>query len=374
MTVSTERRRVAVIGNPNTGKTTLFNALTGLNQHVGNYPGVTVEKKTGRFGEGVELLDLPGTYSLAAFSPDEAVATEVLLGDIDGERRPDLAIVVVDTANLNRNLYLVTQVMETGVPTVVALNMVDLARRAGIEVDARGLSESLGIPVVPTVATRKQGLADLRRAVEAAMGSSAPELRWAWPAEITREATEITKRFDIQPFVARRALVDAGGSMENAIAAAHGEEARQVLESARARVRQRTGLSPGALEARMRYGWTAGAVKAHVTRRTVGRSKTDRADALLTHRLSGTVIFVALMTIVFMSIFQWASPLMDLVNGAFGALGELVAGWFAGTALQGGVLESLLVDGVVAGVGGVLIFLPQILVLFLFIAVLEDCG
>ncbi len=374
MTVATAVSRVALIGNPNTGKTTLFNALTGLKQRVGNYPGVTVEVKTGKLGENLEVLDLPGTYSLAAFSPDEAVAARALIGDFAGEPGPDLAIVVVDAANLNRNLYLVTQVMEIGMPVVVALNMGDLAEKAGITVDAKGLSAKLGIPVVSTLASKREGVEELAAVVREEIGGTAPPTPWSQASPFETEETELGKAFPAGPFLLRRGIVDAKGSAEEALADRFGDDILKALAAARERIRDKAGVTPAALEAKLRYTFIGQALAGIVDRRPVGRSFTDRADTVLTHRLVGTAIFVVLLTGIFMSIFAGAGPFMDLIDGAFGGLGELISSWFAGTALEGGMLESLIVDGAIAGVGGVLIFLPQILILFFFIAILEDCG
>ncbi|GMV83963.1 MAG: ferrous iron transport protein B [Planctomycetota bacterium] len=366
-------RRVALIGNPNTGKTTLFNALTGLSQRVGNYPGVTVEKKVGRMSDGVEVLDLPGTYSLAAHSPDEMVAVRVLLGEQDGEPRPDLVVVIVDASNLERNLYLVTQVMEVGRPVVVALNMTDMAAKAGMTVDPVGLSRSLGIPVVPLVAARGEGIEDLRAAIQSHLDAAPAQPAWSFPEPFEREVEGLERALGQERCMALRALVDAGGTVEMDLVASRGEKARQALSEARERLRV-LGKVPAAYEAQARYGWIAQAVAPHVSRRAVGASLTDRLDRVLTHRLAGSLVFLVLMTAVFMLIFEWAGPVMDWIDGGFGALGEAVSGAFAGTSWSGGALESLLVDGIVAGVGGVLIFLPQIVFLFLFISLLEDCG
>jgi ferrous iron transport protein B len=366
-------RRVAVIGNPNTGKTTLFNALTGLSQRVGNYPGVTVEKKTGALDEGTLLIDLPGTYSLAAWSPDEMIAVSTLLAGPE-HGGPDLVIVVVDAGNLERTLYLATQVLETGRPVVIALNMVDAAERGGITVDADALSRALGVPVVPTVARSGQGLDALRAAVHETLGRPAPEPPCRWPEPVEREAGALAARAGVPMFLARRALVDQGGAAEALVAAQAGPDGGAAVAGARARAEAALSGALAAAEARMRYGWLAPVAAACATRRPAGRSWTDRIDAVLTHRALGSLALVGVMSTMFLSVFQWAAPLMDLIERGFQGAGELVSRALAGTPLAGGLLESLLVQGVLAGVGGVLVFLPQIAILFLFIALLEDCG
>lgn len=365
-------RRVAVIGNPNVGKTTLFNALTGLSQQVGNYPGVTVEKKTGLLSDDVELIDLPGTYSLAAHSPDQKVVVNLLDGRQEGERRPDLLLAIIDAANLHRNLYVVTQILELGIPTLVALNMVDAAEKSGVKVDVAGFSKALGVPVFVTVANKSEGIDELKRAL---LNPSVPAPRpaWSWPEPLAREIAQVAKTFEVDGFFASRALIDEEGSAEAELIERRGDVARTALKEARDRIKA-GGQTPAGLEARMRYAWIEQAIAPHVSRGPAGTNFTQKLDGILIHRLWGTIVFAALMAVIFMSIFQWAAPLMDGIDMAFSWLGDLVRSLFVGSAAEGGMLESLLVDGVIAGTGSVLIFLPQIMILFLFIAVLEDCG
>jgi len=375
MTVSTARRRVALVGNPNTGKTTLFNALTGLSQHVANYPGVTVERAWGRLGDGVELVDLPGAYSLAAKSPDELMAVRDLAGDLPDEARPDTVVVIVDASNLTRNLYLVTQVLELGVPTVLALNMIDVAERRGIHVDLDALARALRVPVVPITASRREGLDELRAAIDAAADAPPPVPCISWPEAIDSAVDDLAGRYETPRFLLLRALLDEGGASEQALLARHGAAFLDALGRARARAGSGgENRSLAAVEAVARYGWIR-EILGEVVRRVPARPTFgDRVDGLLTHRVLGLAIFVAVMTTVFLSIFRWAVPAMDAIDGAFTALGAGVASLLAGTALEGGILQSLVVDGILAGVGGVLVFLPQIVLLFLFIALLEDCG
>lgn len=371
---ATGARRVAIIGNPNTGKTTLFNALTGMSARVGNYPGVTVEKKSGTLEPGIELIDLPGTYSLAAHSPDEMVAVNVLHGDQAGEARPHAVVVIVDAGNLQRNLFLLTQVMEVGLPIVVALNMVDAAKKAGITVHEKALSEALGLPVVSTVASEKKGLDDLRAAIRSALNSApVPKPAWNWPPSLKQEIEALAQGQGIDAFLASRALIDEGGAAESMLAARKGEGARGALKAAREKVRA-SGSPPAKLEIQMRYAWIGRAIGPCVERRPAGPGLSDRLDRVLTHRLVGTLCFLLLMTGVFVTIFKVAEPFMGWIDEGFGWVGDQITAGFAGGAMEGGMLQSLLVDGVVAGVGGVLVFLPQIAFLFLFIAILEDCG
>lgn len=365
---------VALVGNPNTGKSTLFNALSGLRQHVGNYPGVTVEMKKGSFTHAdrrFDLLDLPGTYSLAARSPDELVAVDLLLGRVKDEPPPDVILSIVDASNLDRHLYLTTQVMELGVPVVLAVNMVDVAAEQGMAVDVAKLAAATGLTVVPIQANKGTGLAEVKAALLQAAdehrASTAPPL----PPALHAEATAILDGLPDPPphFLARRLLLDVGGATENWFAAKHGEPFRQKVIDARKRLAD-AGCPVPACEAKARYGYIRSVTAAAVTKPAVRvKSASDAIDRILTHKLWGTLTFFAVMFLMFWSIFTAAAPVMDLIDGGFEAAGKAVEG-----AMSPGPLRSLLVDGIIAGVGGVLVFLPQILILFLFIAVLEDCG
>lgn len=367
---------VALIGNPNTGKSTLFNALTGMRQRVGNYSGVTVERVEGRYrdaeGRAVTVLDLPGTYSLSASSPDEEIALGVLLGRAEGLDTPDVVVVVLDAQNLERNLFLATQVLELGLPTVVALNQVDAATAAGIKADPLELTMELGVPVVATVATKGEGLDLLKQAVSRAVDLPRPERKFELPPEAAAALRPV------EACLVSGGLSESAAAMEalRLLAVAHpgrhlqgiaGLEA--AVERARAGV-EAAGLSPRSLEAEARYGWIAEVADRAVTRTATGRkSVTDRIDAVVLHKVGGPLIFVALMALVFQSVFTWAEPLIGWVEGLFGALGAAVA-----SLLPPGDLQGLVVDGVVAGVGSVLVFLPQITILFLFLGILEDSG
>ncbi|MDB4952333.1 MAG: ferrous iron transport protein [Gemmatimonadetes bacterium] len=367
---------VALIGNPNTGKSTLFNALTGMRQRVGNYSGVTVERVEGRYrdaaGNPVVVLDLPGTYSLSAASPDEEIALGVLLGRAPGVPAPDVVVVVVDAQNLERNLFLASQVLELGVPTVIALNQVDAARAAGLQVDPIELTLELGAPVVATVATRGEGLDVLKHAVAQAPSLPRPERLFSLPADAARAL------HPVEALLAASGLAAGAAAMESLrlLAVDHTDGHLAGIPGLAAAVAQAradvtgAGHAPRSLEAEVRYGWIADVVERTVTRvAEVGRTLTDRIDAVALHRVWGPLLFVALMGLVFQSIFTWAQPLMDAVEGLFNALGGAV-----GAVVPPGDLHGLLVDGVIAGVGSVLVFLPQIVILFLFIGFLEDTG
>jgi ferrous iron transport protein B len=369
---------VALVGNPNTGKTTLFNALSGLRQRVGNYPGVTVETKKGRMtraGQTFELIDLPGTYSLAARSPDEMVAVDVLLGQQPGEPRPDAAIAIVDASNLERNLYLASQVMELGVPVVVALNMIDVAKSLGVSIDAARLGRQLGVPVVPIQANKGKGLDHLAEVVGSVIDRHAAGkngvLACPFPDAFDREVAALQTAVgpEVDPFLVRRLVLDVGGYTEERLVARHGDGIAGAVREARQRLAA-AGCSVPAIEARSRYAWVRAATAGCVVRpgqRPV--TATDRLDRVLTHRVWGTAAFLAVMAVVFQAIFTWARPLMKLLDAGKDGVADALR-----DALPTGMFTDLLADGVVKGVGSVVVFLPQILILFAFIAVLEDCG
>ncbi len=370
--------RIAVVGNPNTGKSTLFTALAGVRQRVGNYPGVTVEKKTGHLRHGgltFELIDLPGTYSLAPRSPDEMVTVDVLLGRAAGGPPPDVVLSIVDASNLERNLFLTSQVLAVGLPTVVALNMTDLARDRQIEIDVPVLAQRLGVAVVPIQANRREGLEALKAALASAANERPTERENPLPVEFQRHAREIGQSLNamrtapLPPFLVERLLLDGGGYLESELLNGDAATATAKLHSAREALAA-AGTPVPAVEAMARYDWIARTLNGIIRRPDVHeRTLSDRIDAVLTHKLAGAVIFAAVMALLFSSIFVWAAPLMGLVDSAVGSVANLVE-----TSLPAGALRSLVVDGVIGGVGAVVVFLPQILILFFFIAVLEDCG
>jgi ferrous iron transport protein B len=364
---------IALVGNPNTGKSTLFNALTGLRQHVGNYPGVTVELKKGTATfEDVEfeIIDLPGTYSLAARSLDEMVTVDLLLGHRPEEKRPQAVVSIVDACNLERHLYLTSQLMELGIPVILAVNLIDLAERQQIKIDFERLSQQLKLPVVPIQANRGVGLDPLKRTIIETVQRQTLPTRVNFPEAFETEVRQLQKQLPetVEPFLVQRLLLDINGSTEERLSGKSETLSREV-KLARERLSSGNGTF-ASLEARTRYGWIRSALRGCVERPTTRvRTISDKLDSVLTHRLWGSLIFLSLMFLMFQSIFLWAVPLMELIDSGKELLASSVEGF-----VDPGPLRSLLVDGVIKGVGSVVIFLPQILILFAFIAVLEDCG
>ncbi|NOT33147.1 MAG: ferrous iron transport protein B [Candidatus Eisenbacteria bacterium] len=376
--LQTALRTVAILGNPNAGKSTLFNQLTGLRQKVGNYPGVTVEKKTGRCelpsGRSVQILDLPGSYSLQPNSPDEMIVRDVLLGLQDDTPPPDLIIFVVDVTNLGRHLYLALQVIELGRPLVLALNMMDAARAQGLLIDEAALERELGVPVVGIAAARGEGLGSLRRLMDREVEPSARRFR-QWPPHLERVLQRLASRLPRHPELPERARHDLALALllddgEDDALARHAPA--DVLDDARTLARRLDIQSPAwrSDEVEGRYEAIHEIVQRATVQQGAIRDRTrERVDRVLTHRIFGPVIFVLLMGAAFQSVFAWAQPGMDLIDALVGRFSLLVS-----SLLPAGPLRSLLVDGVIAGVGTTLTFIPQIAILFLFISVLEDSG
>ena len=370
---------VALIGNPNTGKSTLFNALAGMRSRIGNFPGVTVEKKVGRVewdGNQIDLVDLPGTYSLAPRSLDEMVSVDVLLGRQSDISRPDAVVCIVDASNLERNLYLVSQVLDIGLPVVLVLNMHDVAKTRGVTIDAAALSQKLGIPVVVSEAHRRQGLDDIRRAIVETAERTERRPDSLFPALFNEECDALAGALEasgcdgVPTYLLERMLLDVHGYVESQFEGRTPNfDLEKHLTEARSRLRE-AGCRVPAVEAKVRYQW-AREVLQDVVIRPKERPATgsDRIDRLLTHRVGGLAFFSALMAVVFMAIYAWAEPFMGGIEAGQEWVASLVTGQ-----MSPGPFRSLLVDGVIAGVGGVIIFLPQIVLLFLFIALLEDCG
>ncbi len=374
---------VVVTGNPNCGKTTLFNALTGLRAKVGNYAGVTVERKEGRLlGAPADLnarvLDLPGTYSLSPQSLDEEISRDVLLNRLAELPAPALIVVVVDASNLQRNLYYASQVIELGHPALLALNMVDVARENGHEASCQKLAGALGVPVVPLVASEAKGLPELRQAIIAALRHPQPPAMRRFcqvPAALETEAEAIAGLL-AKTFVGRRRQAPAEALLILSNEKALGSSLKHYPDGiAQAVLAARGRLEAGGVD------WRSAAIEARYAaisdiQRAVtielappGETLSDRLDRVLTHKVWGTLIFVGIMTLMFQSIFSFARIPMDALQGAVNWLGGAT-----GRLIPPGDLNSLLVDGVIAGVGSVVVFLPQILLLFLFIGFLEDTG
>lgn len=375
---------VAVAGNPNVGKTSLFNVLTGSRHQVGNYSGVTVERREGdlarRFGPGpqasgaakpLRLVDLPGIYSLSPISEDEAVALRTLLAaPADPEPGPDVVLLVVDASNLARNLYLALQVLELGVPLVIALNMVDVARRARLSVEPERLAEALGVRVIPTVARTGEGaqaLVEALREVAARAEAPAPVLVEPGPDDTAlREVLALADEEGLAPGQARNLLVARAAEAEAAqdrfstrSSAVVREAATQLVAARYRRVDELLAAIDVGNEDR----------RASLRDDAPAMAPSQRIDRVLTHRVWGLLVFVSVMAFVFVSIFSWADPIMGLIEAAFGVLSGLVA-----DTLGPGLLTALITDGVIAGVGNVVVFVPQIALLFLFLGLLEDSG
>ena len=374
---------VALTGNPNCGKTTLFNSLTGLRAKVGNYAGVTVERKEGKL-TGIEtkadirVLDLPGTYSLSPNSLDEQVSRDVLLNRLPELPSPNLIVVVVDASNLQRNLYYATQVIELGHPTILALNMVDVAETNGQSIHSFKLAELLGVPVIPIVASTGQGLPQLREKI-VAMATSPQEMKprlfCQLPGLFRIEATGLADLL-AKTFQERQLQATAEAllllSNEKALASSSTHYPNEIHDAVTA---SRKRLDAANVDWRgapieWRYARVAEIQQATTTELAPpGETFSDKADRIVTHKIWGTLIFLAIMAVMFQSIFTFAEyPMRWLESGVTWA-GDYVA-----AAMPPGDLRDLLVNGVIAGVGAVVVFLPQILMLFLFIGLLEDTG
>jgi len=377
---------VALAGNPNTGKTSIFNALTGSNQHVGNWPGVTVERKEGYFrasGSDVKLVDLPGTYSLGAASLDEEIAADFLL-----RSRPDLAVVVADASNLERSLYLAVQMLETGTPLVIALNMMDAAAEKGITIDVEKLSALLGVPVVPTVARRKEGIGDLKNTVFSELGSgSARRSSFALPygerlsplleelEACIAEKPELVPGLPFRTAAVKFVEGDPGirAAAEKAGLARNMEE---IVAGKGARVEESLGYDLQTAVIERRWGFVSGVTAEAVSRDLSLKTRlslSDRIDRVVTSRTLGLPLFFLVAWAVFRLTYMIGDPLVEILESLVEILGERAAG-IMGAAGASDILASFVQDGVIGGAGSVVVFFPHIFILFAFIALLEDSG
>ena len=360
---------IAVIGNPNSGKSTLFNRLTGLRQTTGNYPGVTVEKHSGiaqLANSALELVDLPGIYCLGGFSADEQIAVDVLLGRVEGTRHPDGLLFVLDATHLYQGLYLLQQLMEMQIPVLVALTMTDIATSSGIDISIEVLQRHLGgITVIPVIAKTGRGLENLKEALEHIGDTEAPAIPESWP-DLSKTADDLAElagnsihRIDVIQALLHPEI-PAARKLEEKIGAGRIEQARDQL----------FGEEPSqASEARHRYRWVRGVLKECQTQTPLIERYGARALRWFNHPWPSTLMFFMVMALVFQAVFSWAAPLMEGIDASAASL----SGW-VGSHIPPGALSSFITDGVIAGVGSVIIFLPQILILFLFIIILEDSG
>lgn len=371
---------IALVGNPNTGKSTLFNALTGLRQKIANYPGVTVERKAGVAvieEEKYRIIDLPGTYSLNPKQLDERITYQVLAGKYEHEEAPDMAVVMVDSSNLDRNLYLATQVMDLGIPVIIALSMMDVAEERGIQIDAGRISNGLGVPVIPMVAKREKDVQKVRELISGENIEAPKPLQWN-PSKPLKKAIEIVIEEWIEPhkeLPERSTYIEALRYIGDDFAIneiPHIEKQhllRETVEKARA-VLQNEGKNYAAEEVMNRYNFIEQCSSNSITRTSEETATlSDRIDEFVTHKVFGPVIFVMVLLLMFQAIFSWAEPFMEMIDLLFISMGNWVA-----NQLPAGMLNDLLVEGVIAGLGGVVIFLPQIMFLFFFISVLEGSG
>lgn len=379
MVPSNKQLTVALAGNPNSGKTTIFNNLTGANQHVGNFPGVTVEKKEGYLNYGgyrIKFVDLPGTYSLSAGSIDEIIARKFIIED-----RPDIVVDIVDASNIERNLYLSTQISELGIPMIIALNMSDMSQKIGINIDHRYLSTLLNIPVIPTVGHKKKGMNELLQTIidisENRLEAEPARVKYGkdFQAEIDRLRDLIIQDKSavngFKPDWLGLKLIEDDNETKLALAKhKRFEDLLKQAQASRDRLRALFGDEPASVITDKRYGFVSGACS-EATSMTAERRHdiSDSIDYLLIHPNFGLPIFAVLMWLMFHLTFSIGKKPMEWIDWLVGWIGGLAAAY-----IPEGLINSLVVDGIIGGVGGVIVFLPNIMLLFLAIAILEDTG
>lgn len=373
--------QIALAGNPNTGKTTLFNRLTGLRQKVANYPGVTVELRRGTSqisGQDSEIIDLPGTYSLVARSRDEAVAVEALTGLSPGVE-PQVVVIVLDGTNLLRNLYFALSVMELGIPSVVALNMMDEARARGISIDSAALSKRLGVPVVETTARTGEGINELIHAAHTVAKTTSLPMPRSWRLEPASEALVQKVQQQLPQEQSSDGLALWLLSTGTTVLLAN-EQYLEIESLVHPRLQTALAMATAELKTlatnlgetiiEKRYEYAREIVQATVAEsRSQKNNLSDRIDAILLHPILGFMTFILAMALLFQGVFAWSDPFMTLVEDSIVGIQNLIY-----TVIPKGAIADLLADGVVGGVGNILVFLPQIAILFAFIAILEDTG
>jgi len=361
---STQTHKVAIIGNPNVGKSTIFNYLTGLNQKIGNYPGVTVDKKTGTFqvkGEQFEILDLPGTYSLFPNSEDEIIAHRVL-NNSHLENRPEYVLMVIDSTQLSRGLFLATQLIDLGVNLAIILNMADVAEKKNLEIRPFELFKSLGVPILQTDARNQKGLDQIKNLISERNFSTTSkfiDILEVIPADLIQK---VRKKFTLENDYQAYQMIRFG-TKDKAVAESDRTWLKQLI------IEEKFNLEEAQLEeTKIRYKKITDLVNKSLFKKAEPKPISS-LDKVFLHPVFGYVVFIGILLLIFQTIFTWASYPMDLIDGVFADLG----GWIQG-ALPDGPLTRLLAEGVIPGVGGVVIFIPQIALLFGFLAILEDTG
>lgn len=373
-------KTIALVGNPNTGKSTVFNALTGLRQKIANYPGITVERKVGTSiigGVLHQIVDLPGAYSLNYKKLDERIAYQALIGSYEHEKQPDLVLAVVDVTNLDRNLFLVSQLLDLEIPVVLVLNMMDVAEQKQISINEHLLSKNLGVPVISISAKQKGDVERLKSFIAQQEIPKPQSLAWLDSFQLRQALGKVKKEW-IQPYTnipeaaqdteALR-LISEGNFDQVFYEFEEKEKGLEVIKQAR-EILEQAGENPMAAEVLQRYDFIDRCTKDATQQSTDSAlSLTDRIDSVVTHKVFGPAIFASVLLLMFQAIFSWATPFMDFIDLVFIETGN----WIADT-MAPGILNDLLVEGVIAGLGGVVIFLPQIVFLFFFIYILEGTG